>query len=376
MLQINKFARFALSGRYVSSSDTRPDGNTFTLIRLVLASTVIFSHAFALTGHKLDDPSLRFLPYPVSGVAVLLFFSLSGFLVTGGLLRNGAKVFAMARARRLVPGLAVMLVVTIILGGAFTSEPLGTYLRSPSTRIYLIRNLLFLGHAYRIDTVFASNAMPAVMNGSLWTIPNEVRFYAALALAATLRLLSSRARVLVGFVVVVAVQLAFPASFHPEYAAARRLAVSFIFGVTLYLWRDRVFLSVPLATLTSLLALAIPTLVLRDTAIYLAATYVMLVVAFLAPSRIKALSAAAPDYSYGVYIYAFPVQQAVVALGMGKTPYQDMMCAAAVVICFAAASWHLVERPMMYTKPKPLRHPSRSLLGTGGEELSTEVKEG
>ena len=351
----DSFARTALRGRFVSAADLRSDGNSFTLIRFVLASTVIFSHGFVLTGYGNADPSLRLLPYPISAVAVLLFFSLSGFLVTGGLLRKGVKVFAGARARRLVPGLAVMLVVTVILGVAFTSVSPATYFSSPSIVTYIVRNILFIGHAYRIETVFVGNHVPEVVNGSLWTIPNEVRCYTVLALAAAFGLLSSRSRALSAFIVVLAVQLAVPASFHPEYEATRRLGVSFLFGVVLYLWHERVFLSAPLAILISALAFAVPATALRETAIYLAATYVMLVASFLAPSCIKRLSVALPDYSYGIYIYAFPVQQAVIALGLAATPYQDMMWASVIAICFAAASWHLVERPALNISPRQVR---------------------
>jgi len=232
---------------------------------------------------------------------------------------------------------------------------LRTYLADPSVRTYVGRNLFFIGHAYSIAGVFADNPVRTVVNGSLWTIPNEVRCYLALAVAGTVGALRSRVAVLALFLLLLIAHIAVPMTFHPVYAVERRLALSFLSGVTLYLWRDRVMLSGPLAVALPALAIILPMGEMRATAIFLAASYAMLVVAFRSPASIKRSSSQVPDYSYGIYIYAFPVQQALVALGIGTSPVINVVTTLPLILIFAAASWHMVEAPALRLKPQGVR---------------------
>ena len=54
------------------------------------------------------------------------------------------------------------------------------------------------------------------------------------------------------------------------------------------------------------------------------------------------------DLSYGVYIYAFPIQQLLVTYG-----HLNHATAILAVIPFAAMSWFLVEKPALKLKPGP-----------------------
>lgn len=81
----------------------------------------------------------------------------------------------------------------------------------------------------------------------------------------------------------------------------------------------------------------------------------MLVVAILVPPRAKAVSAALPDYSYGIYIYGIPAQQAAVALGLGITPLTNFTVGLSLTLPLAALSWHLIERPALKLKPRLTR---------------------
>ena len=346
-------------GRTIEAADLRPDANMLTIIRWVLASAVMFSHAYEFAPYlpgAAADPSRMILPFPVSRLAVLLFFSLSGFLVTGSLIRRGVAEFAIARALRLVPGLWTMLVVTtLILGFAFNSGTFADLLRSSSLHHYIGNNLLLLGRAYDLDGVFVRNRMPTVVNGSLWTIPQEVRCYAALAVVGSLGLLVSRRALTTIFVGSVLVDLLVPADAVAFLTEPRPLAVSFFFGVLLYLWRERVFLSWPLAVAMVGGALMIPAGSVAEIGVGFAGAYAVLVVAILVPNRAKVVSGALPDYSYGIYIYGFPAQQAAAALGLGITPLNNFAMGLSLTLPLAALSWHLVERPALKLKPRLTR---------------------
>ena len=359
-VDLNDHAKHA-GGRWsrpITGADLRADGNAFTIVRVVLATLVIFSHAFILTGHGGDDFTRIVLPAPVSAFAVLLFFSLSGFLVTGGLIRRGALSFAVARALRLLPGLSVMLLVTAAAGAFFVAAPIAAYLGEPSLHRYLWRNLALLGQAYSIVGVFPANPDADLVNGSLWTIPREVQCYLGLAVAGAIGLLRDRRVVLIAFIVLVAAHLIVPLSIFPAFVPVRRLFVSFASGVVFYQWHDRVRLSWLAAVATIGCVLLLPKSELQTLALFLAATYTMFVAAMTASASIKRISSRLPDYSYGIYIYAFPVQQAVIATHLGLTPVANMLWTIVIVVALAAVSWHCIERPALALKPRFRRRTS------------------
>ena len=342
----------SLPGRTVVPGDLRADANAFTLLRWMLASTVMFSHGWDLTQAARGlDPSVAILSFPVSRLAVFLFFTLSGFLVAGSLVKRGPAAFAIARALRLLPGLwAMLLVLPLVLWAAFGTVSLAAFLADPLTHRFVWRNALLLGGEYRLPFVFAGHPVPGVANGSLWTIPLEVRCYIALALTGAIGLLLPRRRFTLLFGAAMVLHLVLPVELVPQLTYSRWLAFSFFLGVLAWLWRERLWLSWPLALGAMTVAVLLPDAwAIKTAAIQLGFGYAVLVAAFLVPPALKRFSAALPDYSYGIYIYAFPAQQAALALG-AVTPAANIGLAFALMLPFAAASWHLVEKPALAAK--------------------------
>ena len=338
-------------GTPVTDAELRTDGNAFTLIRWILASTVMFSHGWDLTQAKRGlDPSVALLGMPVSRLAVLLFFSLSGYLVVGGLLRRGVGRFLKNRALRLAPGLWVMLVVVpVMLWLLFGTTPAADFFTHPETRAYILRNGLLLGGAYTLPGIFEAWPVPAV-NGSLWTIPYEVRCYIALAALAAIGLGQPRWRLTAIVGLGIAVHLLVPEDAVPVLLQARRLGFAFFLGVLVWVWRDRITMSWPLALAAAGAALLIP----AENAAHLPVMqlgfgYLVIVAAFRLPQTVKRFSQRLPDYSYGIYIYAFPAQQ--VAIGFGATePLANIGLALLMTRPLAALSWHFVEKPALSWK--------------------------
>lgn len=159
--------------------------NNFNLIRLVAAVAVLVSHAAPLTqGRGTPEPLARLTGHTLGTLAVYVFFVASGFFVAGSLSRRGPAGFALARARRILPGLAVsLLLVTFVLGPAVTTRTLADYFAAPGTAAFLIRGLLPLDPLYTLPGVFADNPYPTV-EGSIWTLAYEIACYAGLALTA------------------------------------------------------------------------------------------------------------------------------------------------------------------------------------------------
>ena len=346
--------------------------NNLTLVRAVLASAVIWTHSVGqVTGKEGVDAFVPWLGVPISSIAVDGFFFLSGFLVYASLLRRHSVVaFVRARLARLWPGLAVAVLLIVAVGYTVTQAPGRAYFTG-STRAFLVGNLSLLKGAYTLTGVNCG-AEPCNVNGSLWTIPWEVRCYASLALALATGLASPRwmARLLLPLTTIGAVLLHLPGV--EQLIAARgghgatfnlalidRLWTMFALGIAAFLWRARIRLSWWIAA--ALLALAIVnarTLMLPHvTGVFTG--YAVLCAGFLS-ARNGAVSGRWPDYSYGMYIYAFPVMVVASAIWHFTSPVALALTNLVLTLPLAALSWHLVEAPVLSRvrrgRPKPPPH--------------------
>ena len=159
--------------------------NNFNLIRLIAALSVLFSHSVAVLGL----PSSRefffdHLSLSLAEMAVDVFFVTSGFLVTGSLVNRGDVIaFLWARALRIYPAIWVMLILTVFaLAPALTTLPLAEYFTSPKTHDYFAKCATLIGGVrYSLPDVFETMPLKTEFNGSLWTLPIELRLYCYLA---------------------------------------------------------------------------------------------------------------------------------------------------------------------------------------------------
>lgn len=327
--------------------------NNFHLLRLMAASAVLYSHSFPLaTGDKQTEPLRAAYGCTFGSIAVDLFFLISGMLVTMSLIRRSSAVdFAKARFFRIWPGLTVAVLLSVlILGPVFTTVPLPTYFTSKDTAKYLVLNLLlFKGVAYVLPGVYTTNAWPSAINGSLWTLPSEVRCYAALlAIWVLLKPLkrpgSLRCALACTWVALFASTAWSLGKLTIEDAPAR-LWLMFCSGAMLYLLRDHIVLSwAGLLAAIAVVALAAGHGMAFGVVYCLALPYVMLCFAYL-PSGLFLQYNRLGDYSYGIYIYAFPVQQTLMHLWPALGPLALFGAAMILTLVPAVISWHFIEKP-------------------------------
>lgn len=298
----------------------------FDLMRLVAALLVVVSHTFPLAG----QPPFRIVGVEDLGaLGVSIFFVISGYLVSASYERD-PKSYLLKRVLRIEPGLIASLVVTVGLLAFVTTAPAAEYW--PAAGMYVVRNALLYPATYELPGVFQHAPMAGVVNGVLWTLRLEFSFY--------LVLLVIRARLawvlaLTGLCAAVFVAMTIT---DPHWASEKltrivfltaRNGLLFFAGAALQLSRRKVplWLGAGSAVAFPLLGpLALPTAVLG----------------LARPGKLPA------DLSYGVYIYAFPIQQWLAVQGQ-----LNVATAVLAVLPFAAASWFLVERPAMKLKPGP-----------------------
>lgn len=329
--------------------------NNLDFIRLVAATGVIFSHAFPLAeGLGTREPLEDFTHGQMSlgRLCVAVFLIISGLLITRSQERSPSQAhYLWARVLRIFPGLAVVLLASaFVLGPVLTDLPLEGYLRSPDTYSYVWRNFTLYQSQWELPGVFEGNAYPRAVNGSLWTLKYEVGFYLLVAGLGMVGLLR-RGWALAGWgLAAVAPLIPYVG---PRLGWWQELSLYFGSGLVLYLWRDRVRLSpwVALGCVAVLGATAWGGMGLR-LAVGSCGAYLVMYLAFRPGWKVN-LSRFG-DISYGVYIYAFPVQQLVSALLGGKTSgWVNVALSVPLVAGLAALSWHLVEKPAMRWKGAP-----------------------
>ena len=324
--------------------------NNLNLVRIVAAALVLVSHAWPITrGPGTLEPLERLTGYSLGTIAVLMFFALSGFLIAASFERTPRAVpFLMRRARRLLPGLLVSLVLAaFVMGPAVTTLPLAEYLLHAETWRYVGQNGLMLGLQPVLPGVFADNPYPRVA-GSIWTLSYEVMCYLGLLVSGLAGLLDRR-RVVATLAVYLVAWLLGPVvmdPLHPRIESLRLLSLPFVIGASFYVWRDRVALSPNM-----LVALVVATGLTAPTALYpvlfaVLIAYGTLLVGYLPRGRMLAYNRVG-DYSYGLYIYAFPVQGLVVALAGPMSPAANIALALPLTLGLAILSWHLVEKPCL-----------------------------
>lgn len=344
----------------IRESLTRPENNNLTVVRFVLASSVILTHCFEIL-HGIYPEDALVWPFgrPVSELAVDGFFFLSGFLVYNSLIRStSAMAFMKRRIVRMWPGFAVSVLLTVAVGAYVSTTPMRQYFLG-ATGDFLFGNLTFLYGGYRLTGVMCDDVL-CVINGSLWTLPWEVRCYIVLALLGVVGL--AQRRWMVRFVL--PATLIFALVWHlpavQELAASTgrpgvlwvfkiwdRLWPLFALGTAAAIFRDRIPLN--WGILLVLVVLHTVTQALGIKAFHVQSFmvgYAVLCFGFLTADK-GSLSGRWPDYSFGMYIYAFPVMLILIFLGL---KFDYLLLAAATMICtlpLAALSWHFVEKPAM-----------------------------
>jgi peptidoglycan/LPS O-acetylase OafA/YrhL len=317
--------------------------NNFDLLRIGAAVLVLVSHSFALSGHH--EPSIR--GSHLGTVAVLVFFGVSGFLVTMSWQREPHLWrFLYKRALRVLPALVVVLVVVaLVLGPFMTTDPAGSYFSSSQVWRFVTDNTLFWQMRFDLPGVFTDAPYPGA-NGSLWTLSSEVHAYIALALLGAVGLLGRRAAATLLVVAGVAMTVYRPDIVYHYHVGTAFLFWAFGAGVVFALWRRKIPWRWTLVAGGLAAWLLTPVQPVLIAAVVIPYTSIML--AYRAPGISGWLHNR--DVSYGTYLYAWPVQQTVVHASPGISSGGLIAAALPITLMLAALSWVVVERPALTLK--------------------------
>jgi peptidoglycan/LPS O-acetylase OafA/YrhL len=362
-----------------------PRRNAIGTLRLAFALVVVVSHGWPLALGRPDPLTAASRGQTdVGAMAVAGFFVLSGLLVTRSAQRVSPGRFAWHRALRILPGYwACMLAMVLVLGPALwwvREDTLAGYTAAtPGPREFLTGNWFTAMRHWGIGdllttTPYGHEKGASVLNGSLWTLRYEMFCYLAvgvLAVAGVVGVARRRPAVLVGLAGVLYGMVGLDWLVNDRFATGPSLlpdlrglpllgdlggsslfgfALVFAIGAVAAVRPDRFPVSTRLAVVAAVVVAGSLRFGGWDVAGSPAFAYLTLWAAMRAPAAVGALAPRA-DLSYGVYIYAFPIQQVLALLHVqrhGLLPY--LVTSIAGALAAGWVSWHVVERPALRLK--------------------------
>ena len=342
--------RLSLEDKFASTG-RRPSG--FDYLRIILALCVISWHAFPISyGGRalLSIAANHWVMAPIDSI-VPMFFALGGFLVPASLARSKSVLtFLALRFIRIQPALIMEIVLSaLVIGPLLTTVPLKQYFASHEFFGYFLNVVGFMH--YTLPGVFQHTPSRHVVNAQLWTIPWEYKVYLLLALYGALGIARNRwlvlATAIAGCALVTARGLVYVGPLTDPFASlmAYRLVLCFLLGVSLYNFRDEV----PWNKWLFAGCLAVQAVLLGSGGVWslmasFPIAYVTIFLGLTDPPRLWLVRGR--DFSYGVYLYGYAVQQAVAdLLPWAHHWYLNLALSLPVIGALAAFSWFFVEKP-------------------------------
>ena len=339
--------------------------NSFGVLRLALATAVIFSHAFPLGGWG-EDPLLAHSQGQenLGGVAVLGFFAISGYLITKSAMSADPVQYIWRRVLRIFPAFWAALIIAAFVVGPIAwlimGRSLGTYFGfGPQGPVqYVLGDALLTIRHYGVYDVFAKTTpygliAGPVFNGSIWTLFYEFSSYLiiwALLIFGVLKHARFLVPVVTAFYFIVNIaRIVAPGttgSLVPLFADRYQvtLPLIFLYGACLAVYSKRIALDWRFAALAAVIA-ALSLWKGGLTVVgYPAIAYLVIWLAARLPRRLHWIGSK-NDYSYGMYVYGFLVAQFTAFLGWYHWGYIPWVLATVVITAgLAWLSWHGVEK--------------------------------
>ncbi len=335
--------------------------NNFDFLRVLAALLIAFSHSYALLNRYNDEPFMLATHHRYDGsfVALGIFFAISGFLITKSVVHSSSLIqYAWKRFLRIQPLLIVVCLLSIfIIGPLFSNLNTGSYFGNVSTYTYLRNIFPATGIQFGLPGVFEHNLKENGVNGSLWTLIIEERLYIFTAIVFLLHRKFKKAYI----ALIVFYNLLYVWNNYVVYFSSSNLfngqsayyALMFLNAGLLYLsgydFKNKSLVKhFCIAFVLLVVSLSFPALV------YFQVLFIPLSVILFAYLKLPTNKAGLwGDFTYGIYIFSFPVQQMIIASTQGKIlPLQLFAFTMAICVPLAILSWHLLEKNMLALKER------------------------
>ena len=321
--------------------------NNLDIFRVIAAFMVIYGHAYAILPTQGKSDFLRqLLGFDYSGsLAVKVFFFISGLLVTNSLLENrNVFQFIINRVFRIWPAFLLVLAISaFFLGPLLTQNSFQDYFSSPVVYDYFVRGSIMDVRFY-LPGVFQNNSFKAV-NGSIWTIPWEVKAYLFILATFILKILNFR---------IVALIFCLLIMFSPFLSESLNLtAISknpavyllwpcFAIGSIFSVYKKEISVN-----LTGVCLLWIVYYLFQSNTYNFYSFYLALFYSIVYISSLSWFLKLKPrfDISYGVYLWGFPVQQILAQYFSDFGIFFNQIGSILVTSVIGLISWKFFENP-------------------------------
>jgi peptidoglycan/LPS O-acetylase OafA/YrhL len=348
----------ALSGFRSAATVMEENGGAgpgFDAMRIILALCILSFHSIQNAHGSRYTEYIPASFYPIILALLPMFFCLSGFLVTGSAVRTrSVPVFLTYRGLRIFPALAVEVTLSaLLLGPLVTSLPLHEYFTGRQFFEYFGNIVSII--RYTLPGVFNDNPVPDIVNVSLWTLRPEFYCYVVMAGLMISGMVYKRVWYSVMFIAATAVLTVLnivdgfgvPTSTFPWHV----ILYYFFVGIFFFHWKE--YVPIHFSVFVAALAMSYFMLPMHGLT-YVASVPLTYCIVYLGMVKIPRLPLLQNgDYSYGIYLFHFPIQQSLVhffpALCSGLLL---LPVAAPLTILFAAGSWHWIEKPSLRLKKR------------------------
>lgn len=331
--------------------------NNYQLLRVLAALLIALYHSFYMVlGPLMSEEAYPGL-YLTSQIVLNFFFVTSGFLIAQSFERRQDLIsYGLARCLRLLPGLFVLSVlVCFVLGPLVTDRALSAYFGAPVTWLYVPFTTFFHPDLV-LPGVFSSNPNKDEIVTAIWTLRYEVVCYVVLAFVGVLIGLRKSslftlmvAAVLVGYGVITYLSPLRDIAFVNHLM---HFGLSFFIGMVCFVYRSDIVLHWGIGIGALLLAIIghVSFGKFAEPLVIAAMAYIVLWLAYVPTGLIRRYNKVG-DYSYGVYIYHYPVQQSLMFWIGGFSPIGLFMASMPLVFGLAILSWVFIERPALQRLP-------------------------
>lgn len=333
--------------------------NNINALRLVLALSVILSHSFPLSfgrsgGGNGSEPLVKITrgQENLGSTAVNLFFLTSGLLITASWLRSKTMSdFLLKRVLRIYPAFIVAVLFTCVWILIFCPEFRPTAWHNSGWRMTVLDDCIFLNmNSFAWKGIFSENPLPDAGNGSLWTIQREFCCYLLVAAIGLFCLYKRRIVVLIGTLIFYRLYAKGVLAGDDVTFYSCRFLTYFMVGINFWLWRDKIPFS-GRAALGCFAVLIISSQVKPWFPVLfpIVGGYCFLYLGYCQRPTLLDWTEKT-DLSYGTYLYAFPVQQALIMNEPLRKPWLVFAMATPLTLLLASLSWNLVEKRFLAMK--------------------------
>lgn len=317
------------------------------LTKFIASIMVILSHSFILSTASNEKEWFSILTndqLTMGSFAVAVFFVCSGYLIPMSLEKSKTAFrFFEARLIRLVPSLFFICLIVMLLCGFISDLSLPEYYTSLETWGYL-RNAVFLKQL-DLPGVFTHNIYASTINGPLWTLRLEVICYILCFIAYKLKFFDKK-------LFAITIPLVFGASYFlwtqisiaPTLREILRPVLLFYIGMGFWIYREHIRLHFTGFGIALLACVLLFHYGYGQAAMFLCFPYICIMLWFGLPQCPKKLGILG-NYSYVIYLWAFPIQQAVIHFhGGAMDSYKNFFLSTAITILISIPTYHFVEK--------------------------------